>query len=634
MQLRLSLTSWMTLCGLLAAPVFAQATSHAPPRSTAPPGISPAAAMPAAEVPAEMALLRAGLEARRAGDAAGVDAAAAALIDHARAQRWRASVVGAALLLLDRNEDAANVLLRAGMRDDAAPLLAAAMRLQELADLEPAGMQGATARARALARLGRADDAASQLRQVAESASDRARALAATTAIREAARLGLQSEATGLAISALRERTASLDPVLAALWPSREAEAVAARALLDREGRAKDAVAAVLATRDLLESASADDVSRLVEAAPDLMAGRSSCDLAALVPGLVTIARRAGDEDAARTIARSWADATEDLTALRLHAALIAEAGDWPGAVAAYDRAAARYPADAATRWLLADALERTAAKAAADSARERAMADAARAQSACTRVRLAQAMDATGAAAEARRLRESVIAAEPPTSSVAWSAAATLAARTGSAADLARSADALDALRSRLDGGQLTVERAASLARTAQLARLRAAAAGGDLDAALAMVDHALDAFVADPDATADFVAALARADREADAARAQQIVAARLADAAAASGDGSATLLNTLAWFLARTRTDLDRALEAARRATEIAPRHAGFADTLAEVLFQMGDRESAVAEARRALDLQPESAYLKRQLERFLTGDPATPPDPHQD
>ena len=49
----------------------------------------------------------------------------------------------------------------------------------------------------------------------------------------------------------------------------------------------------------------------------------------------------------------------------------------------------------------------------------------------------------------------------------------------------------------------------------------------------------------------------------------------------------------------------------------------------DTLAEVHFRLGDRDTAVRNSRRAVDLRPDSETLKKQLHRFQ-GDPL--PDSH--
>jgi predicted Zn-dependent protease len=83
-----------------------------------------------------------------------------------------------------------------------------------------------------------------------------------------------------------------------------------------------------------------------------------------------------------------------------------------------------------------------------------------------------------------------------------------------------------------------------------------------------------------------------------------------------------------NSVAWLSVCCRRDLDRALEHARKAIELAPDNAGYHDTLAEVHFQRGERDLALAEARRALKLAPQRSYLRKQLQRIEAGDPKAP------
>ena len=79
-------------------------------------------------------------------------------------------------------------------------------------------------------------------------------------------------------------------------------------------------------------------------------------------------------------------------------------------------------------------------------------------------------------------------------------------------------------------------------------------------------------------------------------------------------------ADLLNGLAWFCATADLFLDEALEAARRAVELEPEAAYILDTLAEVQFRLGMIDEAIATGEKAAALDPESSYYKEQLERF--------------
>jgi hypothetical protein len=80
-----------------------------------------------------------------------------------------------------------------------------------------------------------------------------------------------------------------------------------------------------------------------------------------------------------------------------------------------------------------------------------------------------------------------------------------------------------------------------------------------------------------------------------------------------------------NSVAWISACCRRNLDRALEHANKAVELAPNTAGYIDTLAEVHFQRGDKDKAIALQKRAIELDPKKVYFRKQLHRLEAGDP---------
>ncbi len=82
-----------------------------------------------------------------------------------------------------------------------------------------------------------------------------------------------------------------------------------------------------------------------------------------------------------------------------------------------------------------------------------------------------------------------------------------------------------------------------------------------------------------------------------------------------------------NAVAWMSACCRRNLDKALEHARKAVELAPTNADYIDTLAEVYFQRGEKDKAIASQKRAIELDPKNSYYRKQLRRLETGDPAT-------
>ncbi|HEY2415652.1 MAG TPA: HEAT repeat domain-containing protein [Pirellulaceae bacterium] len=80
------------------------------------------------------------------------------------------------------------------------------------------------------------------------------------------------------------------------------------------------------------------------------------------------------------------------------------------------------------------------------------------------------------------------------------------------------------------------------------------------------------------------------------------------------------SATYLNNGAWLCARCQRELDEALNLAQRAVQLVPDEAAYQDTLAEVYFQRGDREAAVAAAQKCIDLVPANKMFADRLAHF--------------
>jgi len=80
------------------------------------------------------------------------------------------------------------------------------------------------------------------------------------------------------------------------------------------------------------------------------------------------------------------------------------------------------------------------------------------------------------------------------------------------------------------------------------------------------------------------------------------------------------SATYLNNAAWLCARCQRQLDEALKLASTAAKLVPDEAAYQDTLAEVHFQRGDREAAVAAAQKCVDLVPANKMFAARLAHF--------------
>jgi hypothetical protein len=95
------------------------------------------------------------------------------------------------------------------------------------------------------------------------------------------------------------------------------------------------------------------------------------------------------------------------------------------------------------------------------------------------------------------------------------------------------------------------------------------------------------------------------------------------------------NAAAYNQAAWLAACSRRNLDKALGYAHKAVEQSPKTAGYHDTLAEVLFQLGKKEEAIAAQKHAVSLAPARSYYRKQLKRMEAGDPrAARPDEDED
>jgi predicted Zn-dependent protease len=94
-------------------------------------------------------------------------------------------------------------------------------------------------------------------------------------------------------------------------------------------------------------------------------------------------------------------------------------------------------------------------------------------------------------------------------------------------------------------------------------------------------------------------------------------------------------ATSYNQAGWLAACCRRNLDRGLTFARKAVALSPKTPAYRDTLAEVLFQLGKKDEAIAEQKQAIALSPARVYFRKQLKRIEAGDPkAARPDDEEE
>lgn len=132
-------------------------------------------------------------------------------------------------------------------------------------------------------------------------------------------------------------------------------------------------------------------------------------------------------------------------------------------------------------------------------------------------------------------------------------------------------------------------------------------------LDAAVAADPAELDALIArhrlddvEPQYHAKTVAMI-----EAAAATLRQEIAAE---------PNSPSAYNQFAWLVGNTEGDPAEALKYARTAVQLSPNAAAYHDTLAHVYFHQGDYDAAVQSQTRAVELEPRSELIRKQLEVF--------------
>ncbi|HEV7221828.1 MAG TPA: tetratricopeptide repeat protein [Pirellulales bacterium] len=75
-----------------------------------------------------------------------------------------------------------------------------------------------------------------------------------------------------------------------------------------------------------------------------------------------------------------------------------------------------------------------------------------------------------------------------------------------------------------------------------------------------------------------------------------------------------------NQLAWLIANTEGDQQEALRCSQRSLELKPNEPGYLDTLGRCYYALGDFENAVKTQSQAVELNPHSGLMRKQLALF--------------
>jgi Flp pilus assembly protein TadD len=579
---------------------------------------------------------------RLAGDAAGLDATLTDLRKFAEGRAegdvelWYAAK---ALFLNDRPADALAVLAKRNYRPDVRfEVLTAQGRFREAFEAgDPTKLKAGdpekglleVLRARALYQLGDADKAQAIFTRLAGEIKDGNETLWEERLVEAEYHLGLREQAYKhcARVLAASKSPARLSQMLgivfpghgdeaAALWPAVRNSADPMKPLGDLfDGRAT--------VKDITDLAAA--VEKVPgQTAPEEREGR----LLALAAG----ASAGKHDELARSFLERAAQGGSAAALLRLGDHLAANK-EWPAAAQRYAEAWAKDPNDPLPLFLRGHALTRAGKEKEGDLWKERARLLPLGNEP--VRHAFADALAQRGHLDEARRQRDLLVKLCQPGSFYAGDALRQTALETAArdplkAADLHEKAmlRALDVRISFQDAGAYVAVPAA-----VHRLRVRGLIAAGKLDDArkeIALCEAALPDDVELPCATVPLLEKAGR-NKEADELFAR---CKALHEALCRDYPSSAREHNALAWLSACCRRELDRGLEHAQKAVTLAPQSAGYQDSLGEVYFQRGDREKALAAARKAAELEPKSEYFKRQIKRIEAGDPKAPLPPQDD
>jgi tetratricopeptide (TPR) repeat protein len=380
----------------------------------------------------------------------------------------------------------------------------------------------------------------------------------------------------------------------------------------------------------LLDKRLAEPEGRAVlEAAAKVARAQIDAEADHWLQGLAEACRAAGLDEQARTYCKEAAERTNSAAAWQRLGDLHAEGKQYAEAAAAYEKAWRNDTKQVLPLWLRGWALEKAAqpgGREARDLAHTLLLGDE------DARLKLAEELAKRSAfgpelVTAARDERRLIVRLSSPGSNIGRNAQSLLSNDPGAYSDRLEAADCAQRFLFRMlrttayfkkEQGYLVV-----LHRLANY-RAQGLLAKGDIAGAVHEAEVALGYLPGHSEPATALVPELAKRGHTAEA---DQVYAAAAAaeDRLCKDYPQSAEFRNNRAWLAARCRRDPDLALDHSRKAVELEPAHANYRETLAEVLFQRGDKAAAVAEIKRCIELDPKNTYYAKQRARMEAGDP---------
>ncbi len=572
---------------------------------------------------------------RLAGDAKGFEDALADLRKLSEAQpgdEFERFHLAKVLFLNDRPADAIDVLVATPNRQAAAfEALAAQMKYKAALELAnkaktanaPEAQVLEILKARTLYAVGEKDKALSVFSRYGDDVKDGADLSWFETLIDAENKVGLKDQAAGHAAKVM---SASHDPgwskrLLPKLFPK---NAEAAEELWTVLRLKKPDQAPESAMKDLRDLLGGKD-----EKAAGEFLKQSQSDLTTLAPDMAERRRRAlaevalASKDEAQ--ARSLLEQAGSAAALLRLGDLLAEKKEWDKAAEHYSRAWEKDHGQPLalylSGWALAQAGKDKEGQKRMEQSHWMPLGDGE------ARLAFARSLSERGRHADARREAELLLRLSVAGSFQAAEGMRQLGLEALDHKDYAAAADGQERSMLRcLNGSVSYVQPAAYLGVPALVHRLRAEeyTAAGKIDEARREAGLGLADLPGEASIPIELVPAWEKAGRKKEAAELFEhclAVQEKLCDAYPNCAWGH----NSAAWISVCCRRNLDKAEEHALKAVALTPTSAGNLDTLAEVYFQRGEKDKAVAAQKKAVELEPTRAYFRKQLRRIEAGDP---------